>query len=240
MKYPIKEVGIKHLDWVSLVLSTGLPSSSKMLAMYLSRFMNKDQDIAWPSLARITHETSMHKATVCRHLSLLEEEGWLIREKGGPSKNTRYMIGFPEALEKAMTTARDTLGSRTVRLGSRTERLGVVAQCDTNQQYKSTKESYIVGQKPNHTKIQEITQVVVFLNMKTGKAFNAKTPSGDLTATGTAIGNLLKSGYTVQDMKTVIARKAREWGGDPKMASYLRPKTLFAKSNFENYHGECV
>ena len=36
-------------------------------------------------------------------------------------------------------------------------------------------------------------------------------------------------------VKAVISRQAELWMGDPKMSEYLRPKTLFAKSNFNDY-----
>ena len=100
MNYKIKSVGIRHLDWVGLILNTELPSASKMLSLYLARFMNKDQDMAWPSLARIEKETSLGKATVCRHLTLLEAEGWLKRVKGNPTTNTRYYIAFPQIIHQ--------------------------------------------------------------------------------------------------------------------------------------------
>lgn len=39
---------------------------------------------------------------------------------------------------------------------------------------------------------------------------------------------------TLEDFKAVIDTKQAQWGNDPKMSEYLRPKTLFG-SNFENY-----
>lgn len=38
-------------------------------------------------------------------------------------------------------------------------------------------------------------------------------------------------------MKAMIDRKAQEWGGG-EMAKFLRPKTLLAKSNCEDYIGQ--
>ena len=77
-------------------------------------------------------------------------------------------------------------------------------------------------------------EVIDFLNSKTGCHYRK---------TGTTqkfVLARLKDGYSVQDMKTVIAKKCREWINDPAMVSYLRPKTLFNATNFENYHGQCV
>ena len=44
----------------------------------------------------------------------------------------------------------------------------------------------------------------------------------------------MKEGYTVNDFKTVIDKKCREWKGT-KLEKYLTPKTLFAPSHFDTY-----
>ena len=38
----------------------------------------------------------------------------------------------------------------------------------------------------------------------------------------------------------VINRKVAKWGKDPKMSEFLRPETLFRRSNFESYLGEVL
>jgi len=45
----------------------------------------------------------------------------------------------------------------------------------------------------------------------------------------------MKEGYADRDFRIVIARKVREWGADEKMMGYLRPKTLFNATNFNQY-----
>lgn len=40
--------------------------------------------------------------------------------------------------------------------------------------------------------------------------------------------------YTIEDLKAVIDKKYKEWIGT-EMQQYLRPKTLFSQTNFENY-----
>lgn len=44
----------------------------------------------------------------------------------------------------------------------------------------------------------------------------------------------LKEGFTVDDFKTVIYKKTKQWINDPKMCEYLRPETLFS-NKFEGY-----
>jgi uncharacterized phage protein (TIGR02220 family) len=77
-------------------------------------------------------------------------------------------------------------------------------------------------------------EVLEFLNEKAGRAFRP------VDATLKPIISRLKSGVTVQDCKTIIVRKHREWKSNPEMETYLRPKTLFNATNFEQYLGECV
>lgn len=76
--------------------------------------------------------------------------------------------------------------------------------------------------------------VLDFLNSKAGKAFRAVPVNLDLIAAR------LKEGATVQDCKTLVARKVKDWGADDKMREYLRPATLFNKTKFQQYLGECV
>lgn len=47
----------------------------------------------------------------------------------------------------------------------------------------------------------------------------------------------LKEGATPARMRAVIAIKVRQWGKDPKMSQFLRPKTLFSRTNYANYEG---
>ena len=47
----------------------------------------------------------------------------------------------------------------------------------------------------------------------------------------------MSEGFTVEDFKTVIHKKAKQWMDDPKMIKFLRPETLFG-SKFEGYLNE--
>ena len=47
----------------------------------------------------------------------------------------------------------------------------------------------------------------------------------------------MNDGYTVDDFKTVIYKKAKQWKNDARMCQYLRPETLFG-SKFEGYLNE--
>lgn len=72
-------------------------------------------------------------------------------------------------------------------------------------------------------------EIIEYLNLKTGSKFKPTTKPYVQ-----AIRLRLKEGYTVDDFKTVIDKKCREWKGT-KLEKYLTPKTLFAPSHFDTY-----
>lgn len=72
-------------------------------------------------------------------------------------------------------------------------------------------------------------EIIEYLNLKTGSKFKPTTKPYVQ-----AIRSRLKDGYTVNDFKTVIDKKCREWQGT-KLEKYLTPKTLFAPSHFDTY-----
>ena len=82
--------------------------------------------------------------------------------------------------------------------------------------------------KPDHS--AEIAEIVGYLNSKLGTSYRPNSKD-----TASKINARLSEGFTVDDFKAVIDSKASQWGNDSRMQEYLRPKTLFAQSNFESY-----
>ena len=97
----------------------------------------------------------------------------------------------------------------------------------------------LAAKKLNGTTGQAV-EVLQFLNDKTRRKFRGLDGRGRPTPNLKFIVARLESGATVQDCKTVIARKFREWSSDDKMRMYLRPETLFNATKFEQYLGECT
>ena len=67
--------------------------------------------------------------------------------------------------------------------------------------------------------------------------FNA-TSASRYQAKPTSLQNInarLAEGYTVAELQLVAEFKAEHWGGDLKMAEYLRPMTVFAPQKFAGY-----
>ncbi len=75
-------------------------------------------------------------------------------------------------------------------------------------------------------------EVLTFLNEKTGRNYRPVKANIEMIAAR------LKEGATVDECRQVIAKKCREWRADEKMESFLRPKTLFNRTNFAQYQGE--
>lgn len=75
----------------------------------------------------------------------------------------------------------------------------------------------------------DIEIVVDYLNKKASTDFKNKTKS-----TRDLVVSRLKDGYTVEQFKTVIDKKTKDWLTQPDMVIYLRPETLFG-NKFEGY-----
>lgn len=254
MTYDIKRVGLKHLDWVGVILTTNLPSQCKYLALYLSRFMNSEKTMAWPSLIRISTETSLSKSSVCRYLKYLENEHWLTRRRGNSTNNTVYLITFPEQFISLFgNSVTQTQGSVRQTQGSVTQTLQVVSDRHTNRQVNRQIKKNMSGKpdevienslfdknnKTNATKTAG-SQVLAFLNELTGHNYqqveaNLNLIQSRLTEAVRQFGDIDAAALLAR--RVCIDRKHR-WSDDEKMAEYLRPATLFSKKNFWNYAGQ--
>lgn len=72
--------------------------------------------------------------------------------------------------------------------------------------------------------------IINHLNEKTGSRFSPKSQ-----AHRKLINGRMAEGREVADFIRVIDVKCAEWLDNPQMNEYLRPSTLFAQKNFENY-----
>ena len=105
----------------------------------------------------------------------------------------------------------------------------------TSEQRVNTKEEYktnktIKTNKDIYSRAAE--EIIGYLNEICGTEYkpNAKETKRLIRAR-------MNDGYTVEDFKTVIFKKAKQWKDDPKMCAFLRPQTLFG-TKFESYLNE--
>lgn len=77
-------------------------------------------------------------------------------------------------------------------------------------------------------------EIIDFLNLKVGSNYRSTTKK-----TKDLIKARFNEGFTIDDFKVVIDKKAMEWINDNKMKVYLRPETLFG-TKFESYLNQPV
>lgn len=78
----------------------------------------------------------------------------------------------------------------------------------------------------------QAVDLLAFLNEKAKRNYRAEQTNIDFIVAR------LRDGASVEDCRAVIAKKCREWLGDPNMRQYLRPATLFNRTKFAQYVGE--
>lgn len=88
------------------------------------------------------------------------------------------------------------------------------------------KEKDTMSGKPDSLPYSEI---INYLNKKANRQFKSTT-----SKTQSLIRARFNEGWGVDDFKTVIDKKTKEWLGDSKMENFLRPQTLFG-TKFESY-----
>ena len=75
-------------------------------------------------------------------------------------------------------------------------------------------------------------EIIDYMNQMCGTNYKPETKK-----THELIRARMNEDFTVDDFKTVIYKKAKQWINDPKMCKFLRPETLFS-NKFEGYLNE--
>jgi phage replisome organizer N-terminal domain protein len=121
----------------------------------------------------------------------------------------------------------------------RANRRGITDKCPTNVRQMSTivrdrdidrvrERDRDKDKDRNKDRDRDTENIISFLNSTTGSKYKASTDK-----TRRLIAARLAEGFALEDFKTVISKKAKEWQGTD-MAQYLRPETLFG-TKFEGY-----
>ena len=109
------------------------------------------------------------------------------------------------------------------------ERTTSEQRVNTNKEYKNNKK----GKKEKKDKYSgERAEIITYMNELLGTKYKPNTE-----ATKELINARMREGFTVDDFKTVIYKKSKQWKDDPKMCKFLRPGTLFS-TKFESYLNE--
>ena len=82
-------------------------------------------------------------------------------------------------------------------------------------------------------------EIIDHLNNVTGQNFqNVKAWREKIRARWQEFESDVDDGEKLREFMKIHESRAMVWKADPKMAQYLRPKTLYAKENFWNYFGQ--
>ena len=98
-------------------------------------------------------------------------------------------------------------------------------------QKKPNQEPITNNHKPIKNIVEQARHCIDHLNEVCGTSFQ-HVPSNTSLVTAR-----IKEGHTVDDIKSVIDSKHKDWAGTDQQ-QYLRPKTLFSAQNFNNYIGQ--
>ncbi len=152
-----------------------------------------------------THSESI--AIVLREFFVLTDHGWM------QEKADAEIQAYNEKSTKAKASAMARWAKKPIESDANALR----PESERNANHKPLTKN----QEPVNN--NQFKEVLDYLKLVTGRGFRE---SADLKAR-------LKD-YSVDEIKAVIDYKAKQWMGS-EMQQYIRPKTLFGKSNFEGY-----
>ena len=229
---------------------TDLSGNEKLVLTWLANFCD-DKNTCYPSQAYLAEICCVSENTVKRAIKSLKSKNHIriIRQEGSYYKRNMYelLIPLPEKEESSgITEIPDSDSQVSDRYLSSITQIpdsGITQIPYTKEEY--TKDNTIpplpptggrqTSEKRKRKKFEyepEAREVLEFLNDRCCKNFPAVDSNLSL------IDRLLREGYTVQQLRAVIAIKRRQWFDDPKSRVWLRPKTLFGPQNFANHVGE--
>lgn len=196
---------------------------------------------AWPSIAYLCEATAQDRKTVIENLRRLKEAG-LLQSTGEMKGRTGQVPVYRLSVNTVPKTApvpkkapvpKTELVPETERAPvPKTEPVPVPKTGHGNVIEPSVEPSVLLsGKKPDV--MPAVREVLQFLRNMTGRQYR------EVDTTVNLIKARLKN-TSVADIKRTLAYKGDQWLNDPKMEPYLRPLTLFAASNFEQYLAEAL
>ena len=170
------------------------------------------------------------RSTVKRIIANCEKEGFLLVKnlnRAGFDKSKWYSVDerkLDEVMNHASGQIEPSHGSK------RTDATGQIEPTYTREYTENTTET--TTNKINSSSKDEripYSEIIDYLNQQTGQALRPTTK---------LYRKLIRArwgeGYKLQDFKTVIDNKKKEWQGT-KFWNFMTPKTLFAPSHFNEY-----
>lgn len=208
-----------------------LTVEAKAIYAYLASYSGTGM-VSYPSTDLMLDHLGMSVNRYLKHRKLLEEHGYLtIKRKKIDnllSKNYYYLNNEPSRCIHFRDIDARHIENQYANSNSFKNNRKELSTSKKNEKEETEK-----NKKECKTNVyKEITD---YLNDKAGRNFSYKNKS-----TQSQINGRMSEGRTVDDFKAVIDLKVEQWGNDDKMKNYLRPATLFAPTNFENYINEAL
>ena len=215
----------KIIDWEWY---TDVPTKTLFihLLLYANHKETKWRGIAIPkgglvtSLSTLSAQTGLSVKEVRTAIKKLEKTGEV--ERKSTNQNTLIIITNYELYQDYTESEKPQKNTPKADKGQTKGKVGAnLGQTKGNiQQYNNDN---------NDNNINYIVSIIDFLNQTIGARYTYKNKLYNEMIT-----SRLKDGYTIDDFKEVIKKKADEWTGT-EMEKYLTPTTLFRPSNFEKY-----
>jgi uncharacterized phage protein (TIGR02220 family) len=222
-----------------------LTSPQRMILECIAYYTNDDKKDCWPSYRIISDFCCLTKCNVIKNIERLRLLNFIIVNKI-TNEDGNYTNNHYELNENIINSYLNRRGgwyrSDTTLVSERYHpSIGAIPHISINnlindlKENKQKKNPAPAVEHPNSVLRSNAKRVIDFLRLKTGRNYRY------VDTTLKPIIHRLREGITVEQCKQVIARKQMEWGHKPEMEKYLRPSTLFSKSNFyDKYLPELV
>lgn len=250
------------LQWLRALQSRSrLTLAARAVGLALALRVNARTGSCYPSKARLASDTGLSEETIRRAVGALVRADLLRVEFSQGRLANRYRLrhhpGNPiarngdnpltsEEVESMPTPSPvNPLASEPPRQRGATPSPAPANPLTSDPRKEQKKEhgkeqSLLSGLRPTGERervpLAEVEELIIHLNAKAGTRFEVRTQAGKLTR-GAEDARHRIAEHGLERMKLMIDRKAAEWAGTER-AVYLRPATLFRRSNCENYCGQ--
>lgn len=208
-----------------------LSIEAKAIYSYLASYSGAGLS-SFPSTSLILHDLGISENRYLKHRKTLVDRGYLTikRERldNGFSKNIYIINQNPSEVVHLNSVHLQNVGIGNV--GIQNE--GTISNSFKSNNINSNSNNKKILSSSDEQDDVPYKEIIDYLNLKTSKSYKHST-----SKTKSLIKARWNEGFRVDDFKKVVDNKCFEWIGNPDMAKYLRPETLFG-TKFEGYLNE--
>lgn len=180
---------------------------------------------------QIAEDLGIHKVVACRTIKHMRRRKILLTEKLTKGLCYQFNEHYEDWEKLTEMLTKKKLTEMLTRVNRNVNKVTNGRSNKNSTQKANHKGIPSLAQKLRSKDLKEtLKETVGFLNKKLNKNYRWQT-----SRTQKLIKGRLAEKYTLEDFKLVIEDRKMKWENDNKMKEYLRPSTLFAPTNFENY-----